>query len=105
MITRSSPGPGCGGRQVPAPTPAPRIPATRAQCSGGAPCGRCAGGRGGGGQLVRLRAGGGSGGLCRAVALRAVVGAMAHPGKLLKEQKYDRQLRLAGAHQAGRAGQ
>lgn len=77
-------------------------PATRAQCSGGAPCGRRAGG---GGLLVRLRARGGGGGTLQGTGSSRAAAAMAHPGKLLKEQKYDRQLRLAGAHRVGRAGQ
>jgi len=36
--------------------------------------------------------------LCRGSAVRAAGAAMAQPGKLLKEQKYDRQLRLWGDH-------
>lgn len=65
--------------------------ATRAQCSGGAPCGRRAEGPAAKGAqcacaLVVVV-------LCLVLVLRAASAAMAQPGKLLKEQKYDRQLR------------
>lgn len=77
-------GPGCRGILLGAQ-------ATRAQCSSGAPCGpreeaaaakgpqcACA--------LVVVV-------VCSVPAVRAAFAAMAQPGKLLKEQKYDRQLR------------
>ncbi|EDL11219.1 amyloid beta precursor protein binding protein 1, partial [Mus musculus] len=67
---------------------------TRAQCSVGAPYWL----RAGGGRLVRLREAEWVAASLGGFAVRGPGAAMAQPGKILKEQKYDRQLRLWGDH-------
>lgn len=62
---------------------------TRAQCSVGAPYWL----RAGGGRLVRLREAEWVAASLGGFAVRGPGAAMAQPGKILKEQKYDRQLR------------
>lgn len=66
---------------------------TRAQCGGGAPYWRRAEGDGRSRRLVRLRTSEWVAAYYLGFAVRWTGAAMAQHGKLLKEQKYDRQLR------------
>lgn len=67
--------------------------ATRAQCNGGAPYGRCEADSGVQGALSAPAPCGAGVGAWWDSAVRAAGAAMAQLGRLLKEQKYDRQLR------------